>query len=37
MLQMVGHSGWIGYIAVDDVDAHIIKIVEAGGRLLETR
>jgi hypothetical protein len=33
MLQMTGHSGWIGYISVDDVDAHIAKIVEAGGKL----
>jgi len=33
MLQMSGHSAWIGYIAVDDVDAHIEKIVEAGGKL----
>jgi predicted enzyme related to lactoylglutathione lyase len=33
MLKMEGHSGWIGYIAVDDVDAHIEKIVEAGGKL----
>jgi uncharacterized protein len=33
MLHMAGHSGWIGYIAVDDVDAHIEKIVEAGGKL----
>ena len=33
MLHMSGHSGWIGYIAVDDVDAHIEKIVEAGGKL----
>ena len=33
MLKMDGHSGWIGYISVDDVDAHIEKIVEAGGKL----
>jgi predicted enzyme related to lactoylglutathione lyase len=33
MLQMAGHTGWIGYIAVDDVDAHVEKIVEAGGKL----
>ena len=33
MLQMSGHASWIGYIAVDDVDAHIEKIVEAGGKL----
>lgn len=33
MLHMTEHSGWIGYIAVDDVDAHIEKIVEAGGKL----
>ena len=34
VLSVPGHSGWIGYIAVDDVDAHIEKIVEAGGKLL---
>ncbi len=33
MLQMAGHTAWIGYIAVDDVDAHIEKIVEAGGKV----
>jgi predicted enzyme related to lactoylglutathione lyase len=33
MLQMSGHTAWIGYIGVDDVDAHIEKIVEAGGKL----
>ena len=33
MLNIPGHTGWIGYIAVDDVDAHIEKIVEAGGKL----
>jgi predicted enzyme related to lactoylglutathione lyase len=33
MLQIPGHTAWIGYIAVDDVDAHIEKIVEAGGKL----
>jgi len=33
MLHMAGHTGWIGYISVDDVDAHIEKIVEAGGKL----
>ena len=33
MLNIPGHSAWIGYIAVDDVDAHIEKIVEAGGKL----
>ncbi len=33
MLHMPGHTGWIGYIAVGDVDAHIEKIVEAGGKL----
>ena len=26
-------SAWVGYIAVDDVDAHVEKIVEAGGKL----
>jgi predicted enzyme related to lactoylglutathione lyase len=34
MLNIPGHTAWIGYIAVDDVDAHIEKIVEAGGKLL---
>jgi predicted enzyme related to lactoylglutathione lyase len=34
MLAIPGHTGWIGYISVDDVDAHIEKIVEAGGKLL---
>ena len=33
MLHIPGHTAWIGYIAVDDVDAHIEKIVEAGGKL----
>ena len=33
MLNLAGHTAWIGYIAVEDVDAHIEKIVEAGGKL----
>jgi len=33
MLHLEGHSGWIGYISVDDVDAHIEKIVAAGGKV----
>ena len=33
MLHLEGHIGWIGYIAVDDVDAHVEKIQEAGGKL----
>jgi predicted enzyme related to lactoylglutathione lyase len=33
MLNVGGHTAWIGYIAVEDVDAHIEKIVEAGGKL----
>jgi predicted enzyme related to lactoylglutathione lyase len=33
MLNIPGHTAWVGYIAVDDVDAHIEKIVEAGGKL----
>lgn len=33
MLKLEGHVAWIGYIAVDDVDAHVEKIVEAGGKL----
>ena len=32
MLKLPEHIAWIGYIAVDDVDAHIEKIVEAGGK-----
>jgi uncharacterized protein len=34
MLTIPGHTAWVGYISVDDVDAHIEKIVEAGGKLL---
>ncbi len=33
MLHLPQHTAWIGYIAVGDVDAHIEKIVEAGGKL----
>jgi predicted enzyme related to lactoylglutathione lyase len=33
MLTIPGHTAWVGYIAVDDVDAHIEKIVAAGGKL----
>jgi uncharacterized protein len=33
MLHLPDHTGWIGYILVDDVDAHIEKVVEAGGKL----
>jgi predicted enzyme related to lactoylglutathione lyase len=33
MLKLEGHTGWIGYLVVDDVDAHADKIVEAGGKL----
>jgi hypothetical protein len=33
MLKMEGHTAWVGYIVVDDVDAHIEKVVEAGGKL----
>ena len=33
MLHIPGHTSWIGYIEVADVDAHIEKIVEAGGKL----
>ena len=32
MLQMKGHTAWIGYISVDDVDAHVEEIVKAGGK-----
>jgi predicted enzyme related to lactoylglutathione lyase len=33
MMANRGYTAWIGYIAVDDVDAHIEKVVEAGGKL----
>ena len=33
MLNIPGHTAWVGYISVDDVDAHIEKIVEAGGKI----
>jgi predicted enzyme related to lactoylglutathione lyase len=33
MLKLEGHTAWVGYISVDDVDAHVEKIVEAGGKL----
>jgi uncharacterized protein len=33
MLHIPEHTSWIGYIAVDDVDAHVEKIVQAGGKL----
>jgi predicted enzyme related to lactoylglutathione lyase len=33
MLKLEGHTAWIGYISVADLDAHIEKIVEAGGKL----
>jgi hypothetical protein len=33
MLNIGGHTGWIGYIVVDDVDAHIEKMVAAGAKL----
>lgn len=35
MLHLPGHTGWIGYISVEDVDAHIEKVVEAGGKLMK--
>ena len=33
MLNLPGHVAWIGYIYVDDVDAHVEKIAAAGGKL----
>lgn len=33
MLNIGGQTAWIGYIAVEDVDAHVEKILEAGGKL----
>ena len=36
MLHLTGHTAWIGYISVDDVDAHIEKIVEARWQTVET-
>lgn len=34
MLTIPGHVAWVGYISVADVDAHVEKIVEAGGKQL---
>jgi len=33
MLNLPQHIAWVGYIHVDDVDAHVEKIVEAGGKV----
>jgi predicted enzyme related to lactoylglutathione lyase len=33
ILKLEGHTAWAGYISVPDVDAHIEKIVAAGGKL----
>jgi uncharacterized protein len=33
MLNVGGHTAWIGYIVVDDVDAHIEKMVAAGAKV----
>lgn len=33
MLKLDGHTGWIGYISVDDVDAHVEKMTAAGGKV----
>jgi predicted enzyme related to lactoylglutathione lyase len=33
MLTIPGHTAWIGYISVEDVDTHVEKIVETGGKL----
>ncbi|KAA6463292.1 VOC family protein [Acidobacteria bacterium AB60] len=33
MMNIPGHVAWVGYIHVDDVDAHIEKVVAAGGKL----
>ena len=33
MLKLTEHTAWVGYIVVDDVDAHIEKVVAAGGKL----
>ena len=35
MLHISGHTAWIGYIAVDDVDAHHRKVKSTGIRLTE--
>jgi len=32
MLHLTGHTAWVGYITVDDVDAHVEEIVKAGGK-----
>ena len=33
MLNIPGHTAWIGYIVVDDVDAHVEKMVAAGAKV----
>jgi hypothetical protein len=33
MLNISGHTAWVGYISVEDVDAHVEMIVQAGGKL----
>src|SRR5262244_734752 len=33
MLNIPGHTAWVGYISVEDVDAHVEMIVKAGGKL----
>lgn len=35
MLNLSGHNSWVGYIVVSDVDAHVEKIVEAGGKVFK--
>lgn len=34
MLAQPGHTAWVGFITVDDVDAHVEEIVKAGGKQL---
>ena len=34
MLTIPGHTAWVGYVSVEDVDAHVEKMVEAGGKML---
>ncbi len=33
MMELQQHVSWVGYISVDDVDAHVVEIQKAGGKL----
>ena len=34
MLHIPGHTAWVGYIAVDDVDAHYERVKAAGAHIV---